>query len=432
MVTYQDVSGCIRPRTDLNRGTPSRFSLNRKRTIVLKKIKFVASVAGTVLAVSLVATLPTTASAAVNASTATSAAAFGGLDGLVAAAQKEGTLNLIATPRDWADYGDAIDTFSKAFGIKIVSDNPDGSSAQEIAAIQTTKNMDKMPDVVDIGASHVSEAVGLFANYKVTTWDSIPSDWKDPNGNWFGGYAGKLAMSYDASVTPAPTSIASLNNPAYKGMFAIAGDPTSAQQALISVFAVNAAKGGTLTNVKAGVDFFHVLKSAGIFVPVKADATNYAAGAYKISLQWDYNAHGGIAGAAAIGKPQKWVYPTDVNIQGTPYILAINATAPHPAAARLWEEYMLSGVRGKLAKDITTSLTKRGGAYIMRQIMGGQNVYIMGGAHPITEKAMKVKRTNVVPPTDVTIPSSWAKVVAPSVANQEAALTVLKNSWPNI
>ena len=52
--------------------------------------------------------------------------AFGGLDGLVAAAQKEGTLNLIATPREWADYGDAIDTFSKAFGKEVMDRKPLG------------------------------------------------------------------------------------------------------------------------------------------------------------------------------------------------------------------------------------------------------------------------------------------------------------------
>ena len=96
-----------------------------------------------ILATTALAAMP--ANAAVNASTAPNASAFGGMAKLIKAAQKEGTLNIIATPRDWADYGDAMDIMTNVFGIKISSDNPDGSSAQEIAAIKTTKNSNGMP-----------------------------------------------------------------------------------------------------------------------------------------------------------------------------------------------------------------------------------------------------------------------------------------------
>jgi len=43
--------------------------------------------------------------------TATSAADVGGMEKLVAAAKKEGTLNVIALPPDWANYGELISTF---------------------------------------------------------------------------------------------------------------------------------------------------------------------------------------------------------------------------------------------------------------------------------------------------------------------------------
>ena len=45
------------------------------------------------------------ANAAVNASKATSAAAFGGMAGLIKAAKAEGTLNVITLPANWANYG---------------------------------------------------------------------------------------------------------------------------------------------------------------------------------------------------------------------------------------------------------------------------------------------------------------------------------------
>ncbi|HEY7175385.1 MAG TPA: ABC transporter substrate-binding protein, partial [Micromonosporaceae bacterium] len=71
--------------------------------------------------------------------TAQSAAAGGGMDALVAAAKAEGTLNLIAVPRTWAGYGAIIDAFTAKYGIKINSENPDGSSGDEINAVKSTK-----------------------------------------------------------------------------------------------------------------------------------------------------------------------------------------------------------------------------------------------------------------------------------------------------
>ena len=38
---------------------------------------------------------------------------------LVAAAKKEGTLNVIALPPTWANYGNIIKTFTAKYGIKV-------------------------------------------------------------------------------------------------------------------------------------------------------------------------------------------------------------------------------------------------------------------------------------------------------------------------
>jgi putative spermidine/putrescine transport system substrate-binding protein len=397
---------------------------------VSKKFKVLSGVIGVVLATTTLAVVP--AYSAMNAADATSVAAFGGFDKLAAAAKKEGTLNLNAFPRDWANYGDLMDIMEKAFGVKISSDNPDGSSAQEIEAIKTSKNPAKTPDVVDIGLSHVAEAAGLFANYRVQNWSDIPRQWKDTAGNWFGAYTGSIALCYDASVTPAPTSIASLDNVAYKNMFAIQGDPTAAQQALISVFAISVAKGGSVKNIQPGIDFVHKLKSEGIFVPVTASASAFASGSFKINLTWDYNAPGFISQAASIGKTVKCTYPSDALVAGTPYVAAINKNAPHPAAARLWEELIFSQVNGKLAADLTAADLALKPSALLNVVMGGQNIFISSGASPITGPAMVAKGLNVAPPKVLTVPKGLPKSVLPSLAQQTAAIVILKNAWPKI
>ena len=53
------------------------------------------------------------------------------MSALVAAAKKEGTLNVIALPADWANYGNIIKDFTAKYGIKVTSIAPTDSSAQE-------------------------------------------------------------------------------------------------------------------------------------------------------------------------------------------------------------------------------------------------------------------------------------------------------------
>ena len=95
---------------------------------------------------------------AVNAATATSAAAFGGLNGLVAACKKEGTLNVITLPSNWANYGTIMKDFTAKYGIKINDANPDGSSQDEINAMQQLKGQSRAPDVLDMGTSFAIKA----------------------------------------------------------------------------------------------------------------------------------------------------------------------------------------------------------------------------------------------------------------------------------
>src|SRR6188472_2379727 len=115
---------------------------------------------------------------------ATSLEAAGGMDALVADASREGALNVIALPPDWANYGNILKAFTTKYGIKINSANPDGSSQDEINAVKQLGTQDRAPDVLDLGQSFANTNTALFAPYKVATWDTIPAANKDPNGAW--------------------------------------------------------------------------------------------------------------------------------------------------------------------------------------------------------------------------------------------------------
>ena len=399
----------------------------------LKRIVAVAAASAVALGMTVAVATPSTA--ATNYCKSTNLKTAGGMDALVKAAKKEGELNVITLPRDWANYGEAMDLFHKAFGIKINDDNPDGSSAYEIQTIMTAPAA-KQPDVVDIGVSALNSVTGagrpsLFSNYKVSTWNHIPADWKDAGGAWYGDYQGIIALAYDSSVSPAPTKISDLTNPAYKGMVALGGDPSGAQQAFMSVFAASIAKGGSANNIQPGIDFFKDLKKSGNFTSVIANGENYVSGAYKISLSWNFNGPGAIASAKAAGKTLKYVIPTDAVLAGTPYIQAINKKAPHCAAARLWEEFLYSENKGKLSNQLTKADLKLSGSKLFAKIMGGQNIFVLGGASPINSAAMIKAKKMVKGPEGLDLPKG-VKVIQPNPDQQDAGKKLVVAQWPTL
>jgi putative spermidine/putrescine transport system substrate-binding protein len=336
--------------------------------------------------------------------TAASAQAAGGMDALVAAAKKEGKLNVITLPRDWANYGELMDNFSKKYGIKITDANPDGSSAQEITAITTLKSQATAPDVVDVGQSFAlsGTASGLYAPYEVSNWSDIPAALKDANGNWVNDYGGYVSIGCDTSkVSSCPTTFAELDNPAYKGKVALNGDPTGANAAFSAVWAAALSKGGSYDNIQPGIDYFATLKKAGIYVPIQATAATIESGETPIVLDWDYLNAARAADLASKGRTYTIAVPSDGLFAGY-YAQAISKYAPHPAAARLWEEYLFSAE--------------------------GQNGFLKGYARPAEMTSMATAKT-IDAALAAKLPTVTSTPTFPTDAQTTKAKTTLTQNW---
>ncbi|NNH68891.1 extracellular solute-binding protein [Nocardia uniformis] len=280
----------------------------------------------------------------VNAATATSAADFGGMDALIEAAKKEGKLHVIALPPDWANYAEVLEAFKAKYGIEIESENPDASSSEEIDAIKTRKGQDRAPDVLDIGVAYALSGTkeDLFAPYKVANWDAVPAGMKDPNGNWLNDYGGYVSIGCDAArIQVCPTSFADLLKPEYKGKVALNGNPTKSGSAYSGVFAAALANGGSFDDIQPGMDFFTKLKQSGNFNPVEATPATVQKGETPISIDWDYLNAGYAEQFKDKGVDFKVAIPSDGKFANY-YAQAINKHAPHPAAARLWQEFLFS------------------------------------------------------------------------------------------
>ena len=209
------------------------------------------------------------------------------MNALVAAAKKEGTLNVIALPPTWANYGAILSAFTAKYGIKINSTLPDGTSQQEVNAVKTENGTAKAPDVLDVGQAVALANTSLFAPYKVATWSAIPTAQKDAGGLWYEDYGGYMAIGYSSKFGTI-TSLNDLLGPKFKNAVALNGNPTSANAALNGVMMANLAQGGTASDISKGVDFFSKLKAAGNFSPVSATGATIKAGTTPVVFNWDY------------------------------------------------------------------------------------------------------------------------------------------------
>ena len=327
------------------------------------------------------------------------------MSALIAEAKKEGHLNVITLPADWANYGTIMKDFTAKYGIQITDENPDGTSQDELNAIAQTKGQSRAPDVVDVGTAFAAkgQTAGDWAPYEVQSWSDIPANQKDPDGNYYADYGGYVAIGYDTSrVKTPPTSFKSLLTGPYKNMVALTGSPTQAGAAFAGVYAAALANGGSFSNIAPGVSYFKQLKQAGNFVPVTGSASTMESGQTPILIWWDYLL------ASEVGakyKNLKIVIPSDAHYAAY-YDQAVSKYAADPAAARLWEEYLYS--------------------------TEGQNLWLDGGTRPVelsslvsagTEDQKAYAALPAAPPGGVTFPS---------ISQQDAAETVVAQQWPSV
>lgn len=374
--------------------------MSRNITRRLAAVTAVAAVAALTLAGCASASTPSAGGegSVVDASTATSLTDFGSLEDLEAAAKEEGQLNVIALPRDWANYGEILDLFAERYPeITINEQSPDVSSAEEIQAAETNEGLDTAPDVFDLGLTVALQNTDWFAPYQVATWDDIPDALKEPTGLFVGDYGGYMSVGYDSSKFDAPESLDDLLDDAYRGSVAINGDPTQAGAAFAAVGLATVQSDGTLDDFQPGIDFFSQLNEAGNMLKVDVTSATVASGETPVVFDWDY------LNAAHQADNPDWevvVFP-GVGYAGY-YNQAINRDAPHPAAARLWQEFLYSD-------EV-------------------QNLWLKGGARPVRMDAM-IEAGTIDQDLADALPATPEETVVPTEEQSTKAGELLGAEW---
>jgi len=229
---------------------------------------------------------------------------------------------------------------------------------------------------------------------------------KDAEGAWYGDYYGALAFEVNLDVvkTP-PQDWADLLQPAFKGQVALAGDPRTANQAIMAIGAAAIANGGSFDNAKPGLDYFDKLNKAGNFVPLIAVPGTVDSGETPVTMRWDYNALSNRD--KSDGNPNIGVIIPASGVVAGVYVQAISAYAPHPNAARLWMEFLYSDE--------------------------GQIIWLKGYGHPVRYADLAARG---VIPADVAAKmppaAAYVKAVFPTLAQQASNKQYIADNWDSI
>jgi putative spermidine/putrescine transport system substrate-binding protein len=320
-------------------------------------------------------------------------------------AKKEGQLQAIGIPPEWADYADILAGYTNHYSIPIsYKVEAEYTSAQELLVFKNSI-AHSHGDIGDVGFKFGPVAVqqGLVTPYKHAHWDDIDPSLKDANGNWCTEYYGAQALVINTDIVKnPPASFQDLLRNDYKNMVGIDADPRQANDAFLAVYSAALANGGSLDNIQPGIDFFAKLKQKGNFTVARSSIANMAKGEVAIAVMWDYLGLGFRDQLA--GKPNlSVVIPSDASIAG-PYVSIVNKTAPHPFAARLWMEYIFSDE--------------------------GQLFYLKGYAHPA--RYQKLAAAGKVPAdlaAKLPPAAQYANVKFPSLAQLTAASTAVSQNW---
>jgi len=256
----------------------------------------------------------------------------------VEGAKAEGQIVSYGMSDDWVNLGNIWKAIESKYGV--VHTDTDMTSAEEITHLLAEKDAPVM-DVADIGFDFVGKLVenDLAMPYKNTSWDKIPDNFKDADGRWVVAYWGAISFLVNTDlVENSPQTWDDLLKPEYNDKVC-SRDPSKSTYATGAVLAAAYAHGGGESDVQPGLDFFKQLRDSGNWRQgVVLNVAAVQKGECPISIVYDFD---GFAKRDATGLPLQVIIPSDATV-GMLFAEYISAVAPHPNAAKLEQDFLLS------------------------------------------------------------------------------------------
>lgn len=257
---------------------------------------------------------------------------------LIAAAKREGAIIWYTTQIVDQFARPAAAAFEKRYpGIRVIVSRTNSTTAA-IKILNENRARKNQSDVFDGTVTVVPlKKEGYVLKYIPDAVKSWPAQYRDPEGYWVATNIYVLAPAFNTKLIPAgsePKTYQALLDPKYRGKM-VWGVSLSSSAAAGFIGTVLDDMGEA-----RGLEYLHALQKqriAGVDVSARQVLDQVIAGEYAIALQV-FNHHAVIS--ARKGAPVKWIPMQPAT--GVLSVVSIARAAPHPNAAKLFEDFLVS------------------------------------------------------------------------------------------
>ena len=301
-------------------------------------------------------------SGGVNAATAQSATAFGGMSGLIDAAKKEGELNVIALPPDLGQ----LRRDHQGFSDKVRHQGQLGPArrrqpGRDQRRQPAERDKSTAPDVFDLGQSVALANTGDVRAVQGGDVRRHPDrSIRIPTASGSNDYGGYMSIGYDSAKVPDHIECGRPDSkPEFKGEGRAQRRPDPGRR---RVHGRDDGRGRQGRVARRHRPRRRLLPEAqarrATSCPRTSTPATIESGQTPVVIDWDYLNTASVVDQAATD--WKVFIPSNAALGGY-YYQAIDEDAPHPAAARLWQEFL----------------------FCPQNAVGGQNLFLAGWRGPV-------------------------------------------------
>ncbi len=267
---------------------------------------------------------------------------YEGESALYEAAAKEGLVVSFDTGPTWANWKAQFKAFKKRYpNVEMVYN--DIGSATTVVTLDKSRNRPQADTAYYFAGSALDAASkGLLADFKPVNFDRLPAPFKDPDGKWFTIHTLNIAFLVNKKlVKDVPTSWSDLVKDEYKNSIVYL-DPRSTGQGQVLTFAATFANGGSMDDVKPGIDYLAKLHKAGNVMRV-VGTTPYAQFLKGEIPVWIGYENDGLKAKFkdGMGDDIAVIIPKEASA-AAPYAISLVKNGPNPNAGKLWLNFIMT------------------------------------------------------------------------------------------
>ncbi|MGQ9747591.1 MAG: extracellular solute-binding protein [Candidatus Caldatribacteriaceae bacterium] len=256
-------------------------------------------------------------------------------------AKKEGIVVSYDTGPTWANWAGVFKKFTQRYDIEIVyNDLGSGATVVRLEKEKNRPNADTAYYFMPFGAS--AKDKGVTEAFQPVNFDQIPDILKDPEGHWFSIHKGTVVFVINKKLAKRiPRGWKDLLEPDFKKSIVYL-DPRTTGIGYAIVLATAHALGGSVDNLMPGIEYLAELQKRGNIrlIEKTTEYDKFVKGEIPVWITYDFNGYRAkyIGG---LGDEVEMVIPQEGTITA-PYAISLVKGAPHPQAARLWLNFILS------------------------------------------------------------------------------------------